>query len=369
MKPERLFYYFCLRIIQKVAVPPVQLAIIILIKWTVIGKFTPIETAAERAAPFTTFKYWLMSELLPGGDLSGVAKLIGTHYEWISIIYRALGAHVGKRVYWPGTGINIVEFDLLHIGDDVIFGSRSVFMPSSAVRACPITVEEGCMVADRCVLLPGCTMKRASVLGSGGLAREEFFAGVGSMWVGARGGTTTVVQPEDESFLLRDVKSPFGKAFYENGADYVVLPMWFIALYNTSWQAVCVCYRNAPLMMAMFIAYNGDGGDVVSFFHFFRKSIGIYFPLNLGMAFFSLTFDIAAKWVILGHREPGLHSWDRSSYCQRWQVYLTMQELRRGQLPRNGILDFISGSQYLVWYFRALGCSIGKDVCLFPNGG
>lgn len=33
-----------------------------------------------------------------------------------------------------------------------------------------------------------------------------------------------------------------------------------------------------------------------------------------------------------------------------------------------GILDFLQGTAFLVWYFRALGCIIGKDVCLYPNG-
>lgn len=81
-------------------------------------------------------RYWLMSKLLPGGGLAGVAKLVGTHYEIISIIYRLLGAKVavspammvahswitltltqiGKRVYWPGSGVEIVEFDLFEVG-------------------------------------------------------------------------------------------------------------------------------------------------------------------------------------------------------------------------------------------------------------
>jgi hypothetical protein len=34
-----------------------------------------------------------------------------------------------------------------------------------------------------------------------------------------------------------------------------------------------------------------------------------------------------------------------------------------------GLLEGLQGSQYLVWYFRLLGCSIGRDVCLYPNGG
>ena len=34
-----------------------------------------------------------------------------------------------------------------------------------------------------------------------------------------------------------------------------------------------------------------------------------------------------------------------------------------------GILGLINGTEYLVWYFRALGATIGKNVCLYPNGG
>ena len=50
-------------------------------------------------------------------------------------------------------------------------------------------------------------------------------------------------------------------------------------------------------------------------------------------------------------------------------MYLTLQEIRRAERRRTGILDLIEGSQYLVWYFRALGASIGDNVCLYPNGG
>ena len=64
-------------------------------------------------------------------------------------ILSLLGAKVGKRVYWPGSGLDIVEYDLLEVGDDVVFGSRSVVLTSSAVRSAPVKFESGSMVADR----------------------------------------------------------------------------------------------------------------------------------------------------------------------------------------------------------------------------
>jgi hypothetical protein len=48
-----------------------------------------------------------------------------------------------------------VEFDLLEVGDDVVFGSRSVVITSSTVASKRVVFEAGCMIADRCVVLPG----------------------------------------------------------------------------------------------------------------------------------------------------------------------------------------------------------------------
>lgn len=110
--PQRLFFYFMLRVIRRCIVPPLKLLTVIIVKRVLIGKFVPMNTA-EKLKPWNRFRYWLMSKLLPGGGLGGVARLVGSHYEVISIIYRLLGAKVGHRVYWPGSGLDLVEYDLL----------------------------------------------------------------------------------------------------------------------------------------------------------------------------------------------------------------------------------------------------------------
>lgn len=43
----------------------------------------------------------------------------------VSRLYRLFGSKIGKRVYWPGSGFKVVEYDLFEVGDDVVFGSRS----------------------------------------------------------------------------------------------------------------------------------------------------------------------------------------------------------------------------------------------------
>ena len=80
-----------------------------------------------------------------------------------------MGAKIGKRVYWPGSGIYCPDPELLEIGDDVVFGSRSELFTSDSIGSAKITVGKGAMIADRVVLLPGSRVGRRTVMGSGAL--------------------------------------------------------------------------------------------------------------------------------------------------------------------------------------------------------
>jgi acetyltransferase-like isoleucine patch superfamily enzyme len=369
--PQRLVYYFMLRIIRRCVVPFIRLAFTILIKRTFIGKFTAMNDR-EKLKPWNTFRYWLMARLLSGGNLAGVTRLVGSHYEVVSMIYRLLGSKIGRRVYWPGSGLDIVEYDLLEIGDDVVFGSRSVIMTSSAVRSAQVTFEAGSMVADRCVVLPGVLLRKGSVLGSGSLAKEDFIGDVGSVWVGSKNGCAVQAAPADSTYNVKDTRTPFGRAFYQHQAPYLVIPLWAISMYNTTWQAFCTCYRNSYMALSLFLCnwlLQLDTYDDHPPLKLFMLTLIAVVPLHLTMSIMALSFDITSKWILLGRRVQGVFSWDQSSYCQRWQVYLTLQEIRRSDRHKTGLLDLIQGSQYLVWYFRCLGCDIGENVCLYPNGG
>lgn len=369
--PYRLFYFFILRMVRRCVVPFIRLFMIIIIKNTFVGKFT-VMNEEEKQLGWNRFRYWLMAKLLPGGGLAGVAKLVGTHYEIISIIFRLLGAKIGKNIYWPGSGLEIVEYDLLEVGDNVVFGSRSVILTSTTKSSKKVIFEPGTMVADRCVILPGVVLQRGAVLGSGALAAEDMVLPTGSVWLGSQGGKALNVAPPDPSYAVKDTKTPFAKAFYDRKAKFFVIPLWIIVIYNTVWQAFCTCFRNCPTALSLIICsylMKFDPFDDHSPLELFKMSYIAFAPLHVTLCLIALFIDISSKWLILGRRQAGEYPWDESSYCQRWQLYLTIQEIRRGERRKTGILDMIQGSQYLVWYFRALGANIGTNVCLFPNGG
>lgn len=119
----------------------------IVLKWLVIGKFTPGKRCRSK---YNLFKHWMMVQILPGKHIHDVAHLVGVHGEGVSWILRLLGANIGKRIYWPGSGFqHLVEYDLLEVGDDCVFGSRSIIQCTDAEDSLPIRILSGANVADR----------------------------------------------------------------------------------------------------------------------------------------------------------------------------------------------------------------------------
>lgn len=50
------------------------------------------------------------------------------------------------------------------------------------------------------------------------------------------------------------------------------------------------------------------------------KVVALLSGLYIILSIFALATIVAAKWALFGRRKPGTYDWDKSSYCQRWQV-------------------------------------------------
>lgn len=196
-------------------------------------------------------------------------------------------------------------------------------------------------------------MKKLSVIGSGTIVPEKFIAPVGSIWVGSKCGMPDCITPENLSRLEDDTITPFGKAFYKRQASYFVYPLPLVVAYSLTWECTCGILKAFPFLLLLYITsfeYDLSKNDV-------NDSEILRFMVHFGLAVFCvynmtiLAIDIISKWFIIGHRKAGSYNWDESSYCQRWQLYLTFQSIRNANT-----LNLLSGSFYLVMYFRALGC-------------
>jgi acetyltransferase-like isoleucine patch superfamily enzyme len=180
---ERITWHIVARIFRSLFSPLIRLALGIAIKW-LLGY--NISCSAAENTQLVHLRRYISNSLLSQATLKAVFEVLGTHYEATSCIFRAMGAKIGKRVYWPGSGVYCPDPELLEIGDDVVFGSRSELFTTDAIGSGKIIVGAGAMIADRCVLLPGVTVGRNTVMGSGCLTKRGAHYADNSTWIGSR---------------------------------------------------------------------------------------------------------------------------------------------------------------------------------------
>ncbi|KAK6438358.1 putative NRPS-like protein biosynthetic cluster, partial [Oleoguttula sp. CCFEE 5521] len=363
---------------------------------------------AEGRSNMTKFRMQLIRNLMPAIELHKVSELFGGHYEVTSKLIRMMGGKVGKRVYWPGTGPNVQDWDLLEIGDDVVFGSRSHLISSDGTGSDVVKIGNGAMVADRVVLLPGAELGEGTVFGSGALTRRNGRYTSNTTWVGSRkneaiclaGDPTTearstavgrrtnqyydtnlsrpripnlstsdsmatlVQSPYVESgppspyfeksrhdthtykhddqaepqrhaarrtsVLVRQLDSarsaesltnldvsgtPFGRAFYQGQASYLVWNQFAIFCYATFITVFVAVYWNAGSIVAIqIIGYLVRRPDYPSWILAERPLRPIFLYLVFAalitmimaaQTVFAITIVVAAKWILMGRRKPG----------------------------------------------------------------
>lgn len=74
---------------------------------------------------------------------------------------------------------------------------------------------------------------------------------------------------------------------------------------------------------------------------------------------------LAMKWLVVGWRVAGSYDWDKSNYCQRWQLHLA---LSRPIYGNGGVLAPLTGTAYIAWFYRAMGAKIGRNCAIFAGG-
>ena len=418
--------------------------------------FGKVKPASGERSQMDKFRMQWVRTMMPAPQFHKVTELFGTHYNATSHLARAMGAKIGSRVYWPGTGPSIQDFDLLDIGDDVVFGSRSHLVTSDGNGSDYVRIKSRAMVADRVVLLPGVELGQQAVMGSGALTKRNTRYADASTWVGAKKGeaicltadTSAPPSPETpyndkqnpfsnmssmnstattlanilssetssssssiiekgtkEDFqtdygyidkskqasqrvverqgtdltISEEESTPFGRAFYDGKASYRVWSQFEIFLYSTSIAVINGVFWNIGSVSAVQIVarlYQDHEWLARTFLSkTWYRPIAVYvFFMALIVGIMALqsvcvvAATIAMKWILMGRRQPGNYDWDKSSYCQRWQLFLKFETFRRHCYGGHGILGLLTGTQWLTMYFRALGADIGKDCALFAGG-
>ncbi|WIA16041.1 hypothetical protein OEZ85_012770 [Tetradesmus obliquus] len=88
------------------------------------------------------------------------------------------------------------------------------------------------------------------------------------------------------------------------------------------------------------------------------------FTLATGGMFTLLAWSVALKWALLGRQKPGTHAIWSLYYVKWWLVRSTVK------FSLSYIYVLVRRTPMFVWYLRALGCRIGRNVAIdSPNIG
>ncbi|KAI9149614.1 putative NRPS-like protein biosynthetic cluster [Paramyrothecium foliicola] len=411
-EPHRVGYHFLALVLRVLFSPFIAFGFACAVTGLLdmlFGKIPP--PGGPHRSGFETWRSSLNRALLPNSKLHDMTALFGQHYEATSIALRLLGARIGKRVYWPGTGPSISDYHRLDVGDDVVFGSRAHIVASDRVGSYVVTVNNGAMIADRVVLQPGVNIGRKTIMGTGSLTRRGERYASGATYVGSRRGDAVHLSNrrgrKKAELISVDVNddwttndsahdllanhqgsgndddsdhdqnaptlSPFGRAFFLKQAPYHVYSSFVIFCYSSFTIVFTAIFWNIPSVMAIqfvrhsYLSLTRDAPqcDVAIIWGLMTLCIAILTTL---LAIVALTIVVVSKNVLIGRRVPGHYDWDKSSYCQRWQLHLAIERLRRHCYRSQGILGLLTGTEWLVWYYRLLGAKIGRDCALFANG-
>jgi hypothetical protein len=170
--------------------------------------------------------------------------------------------------------------------------------------------------------------------------------------------------------------TPFGRAFYENGANYPVIPYFGVLMTNLAIIALAALYwAIGPVftiqmllqLQTHFRHLNIFGPHWYCFIILYAcVAVSFIIALNI-LALGSMLILISTKWAIIGQRDEGPYDWDKSSYNQRWQVHLILHSFLFVGYGEGGVLAPLSGSAYIIWYLRALGAKIGRNCFAYTG--
>ena len=134
--------------------------------------------------------------------------------------------------------------------------------------------------------------------------------------------------PETEK---TDTTTPFGRAYYKRQADFFVLPYIMLLSINIAVACVSAAYWS----LAAVSAAQALRQLTIHFPQLFIRTwytfaiiyglITVAFIAALdGQAILAMLWVIITKWLVIGRRQAGRYEWDKSSYCQRWQLHLVL---------------------------------------------
>lgn len=176
--------------------------------------------------------------------------------------------------------------------------------------------------------------------------------------------------------MKADTTTPFGRAYHMREANYFVYPYVILVSISLLMAAGSAAYWSISTVTAaqlLRLVIQKAPARVFEencyLFGILYCLIAFFFVIVLNLqAIGALLWVVLTKWVFIGQRKVGCYDWDKSSYCQRWQLHLVLSRPLFKGYGNGGVLPPLTGTIFIVWFYKALGATMGKNVCLYPGG-
>jgi len=314
--------------------------IIVILKWILLGN---IKEGNYRVNSLFYHKKWFFDQLM---KLS--LQVLGTLYTtlYLQIWFRMLGVKMGKRVE-----ISTVEFispDLLVTGDEC-FLADSVSIGACVVRNGYIRIAKTYIgnrtfVGNSAVISPDTRLGDDILVGVlSKLSQKDLPVKDGTSWFGS----PAVFLPR------RDINSEFPAERTYKPSKKLFILRYSIEFFRVILPAVLfITFASLIANITSYLQVDMDLWELILLFPFMYLGAGV-----LG-TFIMVLF----KWMVIGKYKP--------SRKPLWSNYVWRSELVTGLYENFLVLFFLNmltGTPYVKYPLRMLGCKIGKRVCIYTT--
>ena len=343
---------------------------VVLFKRLVVGKFEEGVADSTRKP----FRRWVFERLVEA-DAFEHAMRPWLSTEVLCARYRALGATIGRRCHMDF--FKCVEYDLVTVEDDVVFGSLVRIVPRDPHGgafdwgerdARRVVCRKECNVLDHCLLMPGCVVGERAVLGTFSLGAAGQLFQPGSVATGNRAGRAVVLRtrppmPQFENggttgCSKEDLAAltPLQRLEREARRRHHSLA-WF-----ARWNAVNVtvsfllyplrdCFETAVIalgyMMYWLVSWTG--------YELYFLALPL---LNLLTVALHLLLVCALKRLVVGKFKEGNYGF-YSRYHFAWALMMTLLG------PVYPLLSAFNGTWYAAAYYRLMGADAGENAFIW----
>lgn len=398
--------------------------------WTVLVQYLCRTLAVHIPQHMTSFKsqvdIWranLVKTLFDTSRFAEINRLLGQHHAARSGVLRLLGAKIGRQVSWPRSGPFIVDYELLEVDDKVTFGFDCYLFTTDEHGSGKIKIGENSVIADQVCVLPNVEIGADAMLGFGTLTERDKSYENGKTYFGRENGDIAASDSHGAALwsmnggFPRDIDASFGQTEHnstdcqsnhqeddlsrlekgdssasrtwhsdttwrsqhtqhcsnENARHYVFPP--FITLMASTFMTIfTVFYWNVPAQSSMklaariFVEVLQPESTLIDPMVVYGLNYATTVALTTMFAIMAVAFVMLSKTILIGKFKPGVYSRENSNLFQRWQLHIAVEKIIRRCYVDKGILSLLTGTHWLVLYYRWLGVKIGKNCALFANG-